>query len=304
MICVNNVSRYFGEKCAVKNVSFEVKEGEILVLLGPNGAGKTTVVRMLSSLLSPCEGSIEISGYNTVTHSHKIKKLIGVVGEQPGLYPRLTMEEYLSYFGELYNVPPWKVKEITEKMINILDLRKEVSYPVETYSKGTRQKVSLIRAILHSPIVLLLDEPTSAMDPTSAKTVRDYIKQLKEQKKTILVCTHNMLEAEYLADRIAIIKHGEIKFIGKPQELKNTLHHCEYQIFCSQVINISSEELEKLFSIKIKSKKENSFVYEVQQPEEINPKLIKYMVEKNVNVISCIPLSQTLEDAYLEFDKK
>lgn len=304
MVCVNNVSRYFGEKCAVKNVSFEVKEREILVLLGPNGAGKTTVVRMLSSLLSPCEGSIEIFGYNTVTQSQKIKELIGVVGEQPGLYPRLNLEEYLLYFGELYNVPPKKVKEIAEKMINTLDLGKEISYPVETYSKGTRQKVSLIRAILHSPTVLLLDEPTSAMDPTSAKTVRDYIKQLKEQKKTILVCTHNMLEAEYLADRIAIIKQGEIKFIGKPEELKNTLHHFEYQIFCSQVINISSEELEKLFSIKIKSKKGNSFIYEVQQPEKINPKLIKYMVEKNINVISCIPLSKTLEDAYLEFDKK
>lgn len=304
MVCVNRVSRYFGEKCAVGDVSFEINEGEVLVLLGPNGAGKTTVVRMISSLLSPHSGDIKIFGYDTIVHPYKIKELIGVAGEQPGLYQRLNLEEYLLYFGELYNVSHEKVRGIIKKMVDTLGLGSEISYPVETYSKGTKQKVNLIRAILHSPSVLLLDEPTSAMDPTSAKITRDYIKQLKQQKKIILVCTHNMLEAEYISDRIAIIKQGKIKFIGRVDELKNILQYYNYQIFYSKDVNISFADIEELFSIKIKSKGEDNFIYETQQPEKTNPNLIKYLLEKNIKVISCVPISQTLEEAYLEFDKK
>lgn len=303
MVSVENVSRYFGEKCAVRNVSFSINEGDTMVLLGPNGAGKTTIIRLLSSVLIPDSGKIKIYNYDVEQQPKEVRKIIGVVGELTGLYQRMNLREYLLYFGQLYGVSAKKVESITDSMAEILNLKEEMSYPIETYSKGTKQKVSLIRALLHSPPVIFLDEPTSAMDPHSAKIVRDYIRRLSEEKKIILVCTHNMMEAEYLAEKVAIIKKGEIKFIGKTTELKNTSTLNLYQLTYQPEVPLKGQNLEKLFDIKIKSEGRGCFTFEVQDGEAVNPYLIKYLVEKNIKIISCSLISTTLEEAYLDFEK-
>jgi ABC-2 type transport system ATP-binding protein len=223
MIVAEQLGKRFDDFQAVRNVNLNVREGELLALLGPNGAGKTTTVRMLSAILRPTSGRASIMGYDVVAEADQVRRTIGLLTEQPGLYPRMSGLEYLVFYGRLYGLDD----EVTVKRSHELFTRFAMDGAAErrlgTYSKGMRQKVGMIRAMLHEPAVLLLDEPTSAMDPHSAKIVRDAIGQLRRDRRSIIVCTHNLAEAEAIADRIAIINQGVIVAQGTVPELKNAL---------------------------------------------------------------------------------
>jgi len=219
MIEAVDLTKKFGDFVAVEDVSLDVSEGEVLALLGPNGAGKTTTVRMLGSILRPTAGYARIAGYDTIAEAKEVRRVIGVLTEFPGLYERMKGLDYLRFFGELQGMSKDVTRQRSEELLKRFELWDARDKQVGTYSKGMKQKLTLVRAMLHDPQVLFLDEPTSAMDPQSAKLVRDSIIDLRQERRTIVICTHNLAEAELLADRIAIVRHGHIIAQGTPKEV-------------------------------------------------------------------------------------
>src|SRR5262245_47599328 len=202
--------QYNNDFWAVDGVTLNVQAGQILALLGQNGAGKTTTVRMLTALLAPTRGWARVGGYDVTRHPQEVRANVGVLTEQHGLYMRMTGEEYLDFFGKVYGLDPKTHKARSEYLLDYFGLAEPAPRRSGEYSKGMKQKLALARALIHDPSVLLLDEPTSAMDPESAQLVRNEISRLKSSKRTIIICTHNLAEAESLADQIAIIYCGKI----------------------------------------------------------------------------------------------
>jgi ABC-2 type transport system ATP-binding protein len=235
MIETNDLSKYFDDFKAVDGVTLTVKPGQILALLGQNGAGKTTTVRMLTALLNPTRGWAQVNGYDVVKQAADVRASVGVLTEQHGLYVRMTAKEYLNFFGEVYGQNPAARKTRINYLLEYFGLSEVADKRAGEYSKGMRQKLALARALMHEPPVLLLDEPTSAMDPESARLVRDEIGRLKSSQRTIVICTHNLAEAESLADIIAIIYRGRILLSGTLDELKQQiLGPVEYEAQLSQ----------------------------------------------------------------------
>ncbi|AKB83699.1 ABC transporter ATP-binding protein [Methanosarcina barkeri 3] len=215
-IVTENLSKKYGNFEAVKNVSLSIKKGTIFGLLGPNGAGKSTTIKILTCQLPPTSGTAYIGGLNTVSDAVKIKKKIGVVFESQNLYEELSVYENLNFFRRLYNSPKKRISEVL-KAVGMERYQKD---KVKTFSKGMKQKIMISRALLNDPEVLFLDEPGSGLDPRSAREIRQMILDLKEQGKTILITTHNMEEADFLCDYLAIIHKGSIRDMDTPTNLK------------------------------------------------------------------------------------
>src|SRR3989338_2814954 len=223
MIEAEGLTKQFEGFLAVDDVSLTVRPGEVLALLGPNGAGKTTTVRMLTSILRPTAGRARIAGFDVVRDPSGVRASVGVLTEHHGLYMRMRSEEYLDFYGQLYRLPPAVRRRRAHDLLERFGMAEAAGKRLGEYSKGMRQKLALIRAMLHDPPVLLLDEPTSAMDPLSAKLVRDAIADLRQDNRAIILCTHNLAEAEELADSIAIVRKGRIIALGNPENLKDQL---------------------------------------------------------------------------------
>ncbi|MCA9875476.1 MAG: ABC transporter ATP-binding protein [Anaerolineales bacterium] len=300
MIIAENLGKKFDNFTAVHDLDLHVPAGELLALLGPNGAGKTTTVRMLSSILRPTTGRATVNGYDVVRQAAQVRRSIGMLTEQPGLYLRMTGIEYLLFYGRLYGMSDDAIRERGLALFSRFDMADAHERRLGQYSKGMRQKVGLIRAMLHKPSVLLLDEPTSAMDPHSAKLVRDTIKEMRDDQRAIILCTHNLAEAESLADRIAIIKKGAIVAKGTTTELKQQLlGHPQMEVRVDQHLNgqVHDLELDKLVTIEAIS--ENSIRYRTPTPEQTNPLLVRRLGERGLGIISLHEVSQSLEDVYL-----
>jgi len=298
MIKAENLGKNFDDFVAVHDLSLEVGEGELLALLGPNGAGKTTTVRMLSSILKPTFGRASINGYDVVTEPADVRRSIGMLTEQPGLYLRMTGMEYLEFYGRLYNLKDEFIHKRGGELLDRFNMSDAAHRRLGQYSKGMRQKVGLIRTMLHDPAVLLLDEPTSAMDPHSAKLVRDAIREMRADKRSFILCTHNLNEAETLADRIAIIKHGSIVIEGTPQGLKQQLlGKPKIEIRVDQHLNGEVKELADLVAVEWVG--ENGLRYRTSQPERDNPVLVRRLGELGLGIISVQEVTQSLEDVYL-----
>ncbi len=223
MILTEGLTKYFNDFLAVHDVDLHVRSGEVLALLGPNGAGKTTTIRMLTTVLRPSRGTARVAGFDVLSNPGEVRSAVGVLTEDHGLYDRMHLVEYLDFFGQLYGMAEQDRKNRIEYLLGKFGLLDAKKRQIGKFSKGMRQKLSLARSLLHSPPVLLLDEPTSAMDPASARLVRDAIKTLRSEERAIIVCTHNLAEAEELADKIAIIRAGAIIAHGTASELKQQL---------------------------------------------------------------------------------
>ena len=290
--------KQFGEFTAVKNVSLEVAEGEVLALLGPNGAGKTTTVRMLGSILKPTSGYATVAGYDTVKDAKAVRRIIGILTEFPGLYQRMTGQDYLDFFGDLQGIPLEITRDRGEQLLRRFQLWDASDKQVGTYSKGMKQKLTLVRAMLHDPQVLFLDEPTSAMDPHSAKLVRDALIDLRKEQRTIVICTHNLAEAEQLADRIAIVRRGQIIAQGTPNELKQRLLGdplLELRLACPP--NGLAEDLSD--RVTVVEQGENWIRYTVPNPTEFNPILLNLLSQQNIPVVTLSEIQRSLEEIYL-----
>ena len=217
----HNLTKRFNSFTAVDNVNLEVNRGEIYGFLGPNGAGKSTTIRMLCTLLTPTSGSAMVDGYDVVEQGNEVRKRIGLVSEKMIMYPRLTALENLMFFGGLYRMERGALRKKSEELLEMVKLTPFKDKQVGGYSSGMRQRVNVIRAILHDPDILFLDEPTTGLDPQSTRFVRDLIKDLKKRGHTIVLTTHIMEEADELSDRVCIIDNGKIMAVDTPQQLKD-----------------------------------------------------------------------------------
>lgn len=298
MIETRNLTKHFDDFRAVQDVSLTVQPGEVLALLGPNGAGKTTTVRMLTSILKPTGGSARVAGFDVVTQAEQVRATVGVLTENHGLYLRMKGREYLDFFGELCALTPAVRKLRSEELCARFGLLDALDRRLGEYSKGMRQKLALVRSMLHDPKVLLLDEPTSAMDPLSARQVRDAIADLRRDGRTIILCTHNLPEAEELADRIAIIRKGQIIAQGTAQELKlNLLGLPLVELRVTEPLNGVVEDLSDL--VDVESAGETWLRYRTAHPAEINPRIIQQLTSQGVKIITLSEVSRSLEEVYL-----
>lgn len=298
MIKTAGLTKQFGDFTAVDGVDLSVREGEVLALLGPNGAGKTTTVRMLASILKPTAGWACIAGYDTVQDAKVVRHIVGLLTEFPGLYLRMRGWDYLDFFGQLQGLSPVGRAERGEYLLKRFELWDAAHKRTGEYSKGMRQKLALVRAMLHDPQVLFLDEPTSAMDPHSAKLVRDAILDLRRDRRTIVLCTHNLNEAEMLADRIAIIRRGRIVALGTPAELKKRLLGDPLlELRLAQSLDGLLADLEDLVSIEDYG--DTWLRYRTAEPEHVNPRLLQQLAERGTPVVTLSEVPRSLEEVYL-----
>jgi len=298
MIVTEKITKYFNDFLAVDNVSLHVKAGEVLALLGPNGAGKTTTIRMLTTVLRPTTGTACVAGFDVLDHPSGVRSSVGVLTEDHGLYDRMYLVEYLDFFGQIYGMGKNDRETRIQHLLAKFDLLEAKDRRIGKFSKGMRQKLSLARSLLHSPPVLLLDEPTSAMDPASARLVRNAIKTLRSEDRAIIVCTHNLAEAEELADKIAIIREGKIIALGTSSELKQQLlGPGEYRLtFNGQ---LGKKTIPLLDNLDISEKGPDWLQYQTGSPRAVNPLILKKLAEADIEVLKLEEIERSLESVYL-----
>jgi ABC-2 type transport system ATP-binding protein len=298
MIEALNLTKKFGDFEAVRKINVTVAEGEVLAFLGPNGAGKTTTVRMFGSILKPSSGHARVAGFDTVAEAKSVRRVIGLLTEFPGLYLRMKGLDYLRFFGELQGMPDDITRRRSEALLKRFELWDAHDLQVGKYSKGMKQKLTLVRAMLHDPQVLFLDEPTSAMDPHSAKLVRDAIADLRRDKRTVVLCTHNLNEAEQLADRIAIVRRGQIIAQGTPAELKHQLlgdPMMEIRLASplNGLVNFLNERVD------VVAHGLDWVRFTVPDPARCNPVLLAELARRETPVVTLSEVSRSLEEIYL-----
>jgi ABC-2 type transport system ATP-binding protein len=299
MIETHDLSKQFHDFSAVDGVSLSVGAGQILALLGQNGAGKTTTVRMLTALLQPSRGWARVAGHDVVRNGHDVRASVGVLTEQHGLYMRMTAVEYLDFFGQVYGLSPSARARRGNDMLEYFGLAEAARRRIGEYSKGMRQKLALARAMMHDPGVLLLDEPTSAMDPESARLVRDEIARLRSSKRTIVICSHNLTEVEALADKIAIIYRGRILLQGTLDELKrDVLGAPVYEIQFAGAWDSSGLELPG--DVELLSQTPTNLKVRVRRPPESNPQILRALFSQSAPVLAFQEEPRTLEQVYLK----
>ena len=299
MIETYDLSKHFNDFKAVDGVTLTVKPGQILALLGQNGAGKTTTVRMLTALLIPTRGWAKVNGYDVVKKAADVRASVGVLTEQHGLYVRMTGQEYLDFFGQVYRLDPIARKARIDYLLTYFGLSEAANQRAGEYSKGMRQKLALARALMHEPPVLLLDEPTSAMDPESARLVRDEIARLRSSQRSIIICTHNLAEAEALADIIAIIYRGRILLSGSLDELKHQiLGPVEYEAQLSHPWQLNGLTLPK--GVTLSENNGSRLRFRVERPQEINPVLLRQLTAAQAPVVTLQEVPRSLEQVYLK----
>jgi ABC-2 type transport system ATP-binding protein len=277
-----------------------VNDGEVFGFLGPNGAGKTTTVRMLCCLISKTSGTAKVANYDIGNDADalKIRKLIGFVPDNVGLYEDLTAYENLDFYGKLYKCTESQRKENIPQFLELLGLWEKRDVAAGTFSKGMKQKLAIARALIHDPEILFMDEPTANLDPESAKTVREFILQLKNEKKTIFLNTHNLDEAQRICDRIGIL-NTKLMAIGTPEELEHSVGARRTVIQLEQVTDAILDSLKKLSLEKI-IHDETKLTIELANPNRENPAIVRAIVEAGGNIQSVSVSSSSLEDAYLK----
>ncbi|OGO35249.1 MAG: ABC transporter [Chloroflexi bacterium RBG_16_57_11] len=303
MIEAEALCKQFDGFTAVDEVSLNLEKGEVLALLGPNGAGKTTTVRMLSSVLRPTRGTAKIAGYDVVHQAREVRAAVGVLTENHGLYNRMPADDYLDFFGQIYHLNRLDRQARTRQLLEQFGLMEHAHRPIGEFSKGMRQKLALARALLHNPPVLLLDEPTSAMDPESARLVRNSILDLRSAERTIIICTHNLAEADELADLIAIIRHGRIIAQGKSDDLKDRLlGPTVYELRLANHLNGALPPLPD--GVAIIAQGENWIRFHSQNPHQYNPFILQCFLHSGLQVVSLQEAPRNLEQVYLQAIKE
>lgn len=294
-IVVEELAKRFGERTAVQGLSFEVKPGEVFGLLGPNGAGKTTTVRMLTGLLTPSSGRATVCGL-PVSAGVALRQKVGLLTEQPGLYDRLTARENLRFFMRLHELEEEKTWSLASGYLERFGLSGREDEPVGGFSKGMRQKLAIVRTLLHEPQVIFLDEPTSGLDPLSARTVRDAVAELAQEGRTLVLCSHNLAEVERLCTRVAVVKN-RLRTVASLAELRRE----------GLALDVVVEGDAARFESALASL---SFVEGVQHEgarlkvslrrEEQAPDVVAALVTAGARVHSVSRAARPLEEAYLE----
>jgi ABC-2 type transport system ATP-binding protein len=285
VIRARGLGRQFGGFVAVDDVTLDVADGTLLALLGPNGAGKTTTVRMLAGLLAPTHGSASVAGRQITSDPAGVRLRVGLVTDVPGLYEQMAPRPYLDFCGRLYGLPAEvRAKRIAD-LLEMFELADRSRDRMVTFSRGMQQKVALARALLHEPSVLFLDEPTAGLDPLAARAVRELILSMKHARRSIVLCTHDLDEAERLADQVAILHGGRIVALDTPERLRT-------QASPDTLVRIT---LAPPFPASALS---GVIEFRTPEPAEANPKEVAKLVADGARVVSVTCTTRSLEDVY------
>ena len=300
-IIARGLTKRFGSRSALEDVTFDVAAGEVFGFLGPNGAGKTTTVRVLSTLVRPTAGTAEVAGIPVSEETGaELRSRIAVMTETPGLYLRLTVFDNLEYFAGLYGIPSRDTRTRILAALDAVGMAERHGDRAGALSKGLRQRVSLARALLSEPRVLFLDEPTSGLDPVATREVRELIDGLRDRGVTVFLTTHRLEEAERLCDRIAIL-NTTLRIIGAPDDLRRRLFSSALEI---QTLGPLADP-DSLFSAVRgtdgwTSVGDASYRVDVRDPTAVAPELARAIVESGVGLVHLSETSHSLEDVYLQ----
>ncbi len=300
MIEVRDVTRRFGGFVALDHVSFDVRPGEIVALLGPNGAGKTTVSRIIGGILAPTEGDVLVDGVSVRGHPSSIRHRCGFVTDTPSLYERMPLRDYLAFFARLYDVasPDRRALELAAQ----LELGGVVGQRLGTFSRGMRQKVAIARALVHDPPVLLLDEPAAALDPEMAQALRAFIVSLRARERSILLTTHDLDEAQRIADRVVVVYRGHVLRSGATSEIRATGRPTFLVTFAGD----AAAAREALRGAGIEAETAtgtngySALRFATDDPASANGAVLRALLDAGVRVVTLASEERSLEDAYLE----
>ncbi|HEX5109427.1 MAG TPA: ABC transporter ATP-binding protein [Vicinamibacterales bacterium] len=296
MLSATRLSRRYGTRVAVDDISLEIARGEILALLGPNGAGKTTTLRLLSGLIGPSSGTIHFDGHPLdVRRAARMRSRVGFLPESPGLWERLTVRQNLVTYARLYGLPA--PSSAVDASLTLFELRERAGEPCVQLSKGLKQRVALARTLLHDPQVVLLDEPTSGLDPESARDVRRLIVRLRDEHRAVLISTHNLDEAERVADRVAVLRTRLIA-TGTPEALRSRLFGRRVRIELRADLARHAAALQaRGIDVRLL---ENGMSIAVDNAANVEtPAIVKALVSLGADVEAVVPEEPSLEDVYL-----
>jgi ABC-2 type transport system ATP-binding protein len=303
MIRVEGLTKKFGELVAVDAVSFQVRKGEIFGLLGPNGAGKSTILRILSTLARPTNGTVKIGGHDIVKDDTEVRKLIGLVSEKMIMYDRLTARENLLFFGCLFEIPSDALAQKIDELLNLVQLTKWKDVEVGTFSTGMRQRMNVVRALLNEPRVLFLDEPTLGLDPQSSVEIREFVKKLNREKgTTIIITTHTMVDADMLCDRIAIIDRGRVVALDTSAKLKRLISAGDTVVLKMDIANITPDLLQTIRTlgcVQSLSQESETELRLLASGDEAFDDVIDAVRRKSGKITSIETVQPTLEDVFL-----
>ena len=301
MIHAEGLTKLFGNLTAVDHVSLDVEEGEVFGFLGPNGAGKTTTVRILSGLISKTSGRAVVAGCEIGKEADalRLRQQIGILPENVGLYEGSSAYQNLEYFGRLHRMETARLRGNIERLLRRMDLWEKKDVPVETFSKGMKQKLAIARTLVHDPTLLFLDEPTANLDPEAAKMVRDTILELRKENRTIFLNTHNLDEAQRICDRVGVLR-TRLLTVGTPQELQTRLlgRHTVVRLEqATEAVVVAVRERLGPRSVEISG---NELFIAVEDPDRENPEIVAAIVAAGGRIRELSQPGPSLEDVYLK----
>jgi len=298
VITVRDLTKNYNGLMAVDHINFNVTKGEVFGFLGPNGAGKTTTIRMLTGIIKPGLGQISIMGFNIARDPIKAKQLMGVVPEMSNAYIELSAWDNLLFMADLYGVPKKTARQRAEALLGLFDLYDRKDHKIKNFSKGMKQKIIIAMALMNEPDILFLDEPTSGLDVQSARLIRDIVRKLNKDGKTIFISTHYMEEANELCNRVAIINHGKIAAIDAPEQLKIRIGGLQrVEVSFNKPADIS--ELSSIPEIINIRKKGDKLALYTNEPGSIIYKLVDYSRANNLEMVTLHTLTPSLEDVFI-----
>lgn len=297
-IVIKDLKKSFGDKKVLDGISLSIPKGTIFGLLGPNGAGKTTSLRILSCLIEPTSGEVTILGHQISKNKEEIRKKIGCVTESPGVYDKLSLLDNLEFFASCYQMPKAKRASRIEYLLRQFDLWDRRNDPAGRLSKGMKQKLSIVCAILHDPEVLFLDEVTANLDPVSTRKLKDLIREWAASGKTIIFCSHILAEIDELCHEFAIIK-GQVIRLTTPQKFREEWTTYNVLLDVGADTNKSEQIIKAAEEVETYKRTEDQFHLRVANPKDSNPQLIKKLVAADITVNYIAPISVSLEDSYL-----
>lgn len=302
MIETQNLTKTFDKFTAVENLNLHVRSGEIFAFLGPNGAGKTTTMRMLACLVAPTSGDAVVAGYRVGKDNDAIRARIGILTEVPGLYEKLNAAQNLEFFARLYGLDAVTREKQIKRYLEMVGLWERRAEPVGGFSKGMKQKLSIARALVHEPEVVFLDEPTSALDPESAKVVRDSIAALRGEGRTVFLCTHNLDEADRLADRVGVFKKRLIQ-VDTPHNLRRTLYGQRVLFRVREIADAQAEALRALSFVREVQQNDSAYSIALDDPPNMTPLVVNALVQAGAAIQEVREERASLEEVYLDLVK-